>query len=202
VSKRPCPETLIGKQVTPELMHQGVIQCIDALKVFDFCFQQDFRFQCFPIPPQCQPPIPAGATAACEIVEATCVEIRREPPPPDAPPGTAGVILRISITANITIFNPDMTVRCVFPVSFSFDKPILLFVPEGAEIDCDILAACGPCTIDTVVCCKFEFCILVQSRLQVKLLVLTFGFCPPRECPPLPQVFPFPCPPLPPIENT
>ncbi|MEW6524209.1 MAG: hypothetical protein AB1445_11710 [Bacillota bacterium] len=199
---KPCSETLIGKQVEAEDLSTFIIQCIEVLKVFDFCFQQDFRFQCFPVPQECAPPLPAGATAACDIVSADCFEVRREPAPPPAPPGVVVVVLRIEITANITIFNPDTTIRCVFTVNFSFEKPILLFVPDGADVVCEILAACGPCTVDTLVCCKFEFCILVQSRALAKLLVPTLGFCPPRECQPLPQPFPFPCPPPPPFEPT
>jgi len=197
---KPCVESLMGKQVEAEHVKHYTIQCIEVMKVFDYCFQQDYRFQCFPIPLACTPPLPAGSTAACQIVTADCREVRREPAPPPAPPGVVVVFLRIEITADLTIFNPDGTIRCTFTVNFSFEKPILLFVPDDAEVVCEVLATCGHCTLDDLICCKYEFCVLVQSRAFVKLLVPTLGFCPPRECQPLPQPFPFPCPPPPPYE--
>jgi len=184
---RPCPPD-------PEIV------CIETRKVYDFCFQRDtIENACFTIPVACEPPVPPAVTIACSVTATSAVVVARTPLPPPAPPQFARVTFRVILTLGFTLTNPDGTLRCTFTADFPFLKTVTLCAPAGTDIAIEVRPSqCGPCFIlgGTQVCCGLDFCILVQARTIVKLLVPAYGFCPPSECRVLPKP-PLPCPPAP-----
>lgn len=189
----PCPVV----NGTPQCPPPTEIVCIDVDKVYDFCIQSDFRFECFDIPTDCgAPPFPAGTTIECALGTPTCTEVPPRTPAVGFPPGFFNVTVQVTVPVTITVRNPNGTVRCTFGRTVRFIKPVLLFAPAGTRIDCRIIASdCRePRVADNQICVKIELCIIIQSLALVKLLVPAFGFCTPAECIPAAQPE-FPCPP-------
>ena len=176
------------------------IVCIETLKVYDFCFQNDtIENACFAIPAACLPPISTAVTVNCAVASITSAVVARTPLPPPAPPGFARVTIRIIVALNFTLANADGTVLCTFTADFPFVKTIGLCAPVGTDVVVEARSSrCGPCFIlaGNQVCCEIDFCLLIQSRALVKLLVPAYGFCTPAECVELPKT-PLVCPPLP-----
>lgn len=181
-------------------------ECIEVLKVYDFCFQSERRDNvCTPLG-TCMPT--PGATVTCTITAVDCVEVGRTVP--DAS-GRANVTLAVTVTYNLEVFAPGATTpECTFTdLIFAFTKEIRLCAPTtpfATTIMCSVPSfACSCLILGPNICCTFDLCIVVQSVAPVKLLVPTFGFCVPAVCeavsptPPIvcpPQLFPAQCPPL------
>ena len=176
------------------------IVCIETLKVYDFCFQRDtIENACFTIPAACTPPVPVDVTVSCAVTAVSSAVVARVPLPPPAPPQFARITFRVILTLSFTLTNPDGTVRCTFTADFPFLKTVVLCAPAGTDIDIEVRPSrCGPCFIlgGTQICCELDFCILIQAKALVKLLVPAYGFCQPFECQVLPKP-PLPCPPTP-----
>jgi hypothetical protein len=71
----------------------------------------------------------------------------------------------------------------LFRLSVTFLKQAILCAPEGTEIQCEVTGNCC-CFLDAdeLVNCVFDFCVVLQSKAAVKMLIPTFGFCVPAEC--------------------
>lgn len=179
----------------------GKVQtCILALKVFDWCIKPISFTDCFPIPPECSPPVPPGSTVECRVVSVTTTIISVRPAPPPAPPGTKTVTVRVDITKELTIFNPPPPipppVRCTFQVTSTLHESTSLFAPDGTTVQVEATAECGPCDVNgegTIVCCEQGVCLQFESKAPVKLCVPAE----PCEARPCPQPVPT-CPPPPP----
>jgi len=188
----PCP-----KEGCPEPTE---IVCIETLKVYDFCFQNDtIENACFAIPAACMPPVSSAVTVVCSITDIDTVVVARTPLPPPAPTGFARITIRIIITLTFQLIKPDGSTLCRFTAQFPFVKTVALCAPVGTDVAVEVRASrCGPCFIlgGTQVCCEIDLCLLIQSRAVVKLLVPAYGFCVPAECVELPKT-PLPCPPEP-----
>ncbi len=176
------------------------IVCIETLKVYDFCFQNDtVENACFAIPAACVPPVTTAVAVNCAITNITSAVVQRTPLPPPAPVGFARVTIRLILTLSFTLVRADGTTLCTFTADFPFLKTVALCAPAGTDVVVETRGTrCGPCFIlaGTQVCCEIDFCLLIQSRALVKLLVPAFGFCVPAECVELPKA-PLPCPPSP-----
>lgn len=176
------------------------IVCIETLKVYDFCFQREnIENACFTIPAACVPPVAASVTVNCAVTTVTSSIVSRAPVPPPAPPTFARVTIRLILTMTFTLVRPDGTTLCTFAADFPFLKTVTLCAPVGTDIVVEVRPSrCGPCFIlgGTQVCCELDFCVLIQARALVKLLVPSYGFCTPFECVVSPKP-PLPCPPTP-----
>lgn len=194
ITPGPCPIDTSEPMCPPS----AEINCIDVDKVYGFCIQSDFRFECFDIPTACgTPPFPAGTAIECDLGTINCTEIPPRLPATGFPTGFFNVTVQVNVPVTITVRNPDGTVRCTFNRTVRFLKPVLLFAPPGTRIDCRIVASdCREPRIidDPRICVKIELCIIIQAVALVKLLVPAFGFCTPVECIPAAQEE-FPCPP-------
>jgi len=176
------------------------ILCIETRKVYDFCFAQEHRTECFLVPEECVP-VPPDAQITCEITGKRCREVRRIPIP-GQPEGVVDVLLAIEVDVVVTI--EDCPTPITETVDFTLEVPVC--APEGTQIQCEIPTAdCRDVIVideENRVCVSLDICILIQSKATVKLLVPTFGFCQPRPCElpkviicPPEQLFPPQCPP-------
>lgn len=180
---------------------QKVQTCILAIKVFDWCIKPFSITDCFDVPAQCNPPVPAGSTAECRVLGATATVVSVTPAPPPAPPGTVTVTARVEITKEISIFGPGAPgpLLCTFQVTSTFFETTSLFAPTGTTVQVEVTAECGPCQVNgggTLVCCQQNICLQFESKAPVKLCVPA-ELCVPRTCvQPVPE-----CPPPPPPQT-
>src|SRR5690606_20731354 len=114
--------------------------CILALKVFDWRVKPVSFTDCFPIPPECSPPVPAGRTAECRVVDVTTTVISVTPVPNT--PDFKSVTVRVDITKEITIFDPGPVVRCVFRVVSTLHETTTVFAPDGTTVQVEATAEC------------------------------------------------------------
>jgi hypothetical protein len=187
-----------------------VIECIEALKVYDNCSDiVTVSGLCEPLPAECLP-LPASFSVSCAVTSAACTGPVAVVPhvPPD---GLANVTFRIDFTIHVQIFDTTgatPVLYCEFDVSDTVTETVSLVAPAGFTMiyQCEVTAfACGPCIVanfgsvatpDFNVCCEVEICLEIQSKFPVKLLVWTSGFCeqvpcrakegPTLVCPPTP----------------
>lgn len=175
------------------------IVCIETLKVYDFCFQNDsIENACFPIPASCSPPVPANVKIRCSVAGVTSSVLSVSPLSPPAPKGFVRVTIQITVNLTFKLLNNDGTTRCIFGASFPFMKTVALCAPKGTDVIVEVATSrCGPCFVlnGNQVCCEVDICMLIQSRAVVKLLIPAYGFCTPAECVELPKA-PMPCPPI------
>ena len=165
--------------------------CILALKVFDWCVKPISETDCFPIPAQCNPPVPATATAECRIVNLTARIVTQTRGPGDI----HTVVARVDKEKEITI-RDGTTVLCVFRVTAVSFHSTTLFAPPGTTKQVEVTGECGACQISQdglTVCCEETICLQFESKAPVKLCVPA-ELCIPRVCT---QAQP-PCPPTPP----
>ncbi|HYG57166.1 MAG TPA: hypothetical protein VD902_03760, partial [Symbiobacteriaceae bacterium] len=65
-----------------------------------------------------------------------------------------------------------------------FLKQAVICAPEGTDIECQVTGNCC-CFFDVPsnqVSCVFSFCVVIQSKVNVRILVPTLGICAPKEC--------------------
>jgi hypothetical protein len=187
-----------------------VIECIEALKVFNNCTDVlNVSGLCEPLPMNCMP-LPASYTVSCSVASATCSgPVAVVPHSPSD--GKANVTFRIDFTIDLVIYDTTTTkptTHCSFPVSSTITETVSLIAPAGFSMlyQCSILSyTCGPCIIANFgvgpmpmynACCEIEFCLEFQAKFPVKLLVWTSGYCETCPCDPKqgPQLV---CPPTP-----
>lgn len=174
-----------------------IIECIEALKVFDNCADVvDISGLCDPLPADCLP-LPASYSVSCDVTSATCTGPVAVIPHVPAD-GLANVTFRIDFTLQLTVYDTsDVTpiVHCTFPVSSTVTETVSLTAPPGFTMlyQCAVTAfTCGPCVIanfgtaatpDYNACCEVELCLEIQSKYPVKLQVWTSGYCVQTPCP-------------------
>ena len=172
------------------------VVCVEATKVFDFCFStltQDMVR--IPVEPCCAAP-PAG-TAAEVFVEAVDCTVEGVTPVAGSG-GFANVLLLIEVTLDIALVRPDGSTLCSFSGGFSFLRTFTLCVPEGASVRCEAPtgSAGSAAVVGQEVRATVSLCLLLESVATVKLLVPSYGYCVPAPCVALPSP-PFVCPPSP-----
>jgi hypothetical protein len=199
----------VADQATP------IIECIEALKVFDNCADVvKVSGLCEPLPPFCLP-LPSSFSVSCSVTSANCSLIAVVPHTP--PDGLANVTFRIDFTIHVVITNttlPTPAVHCEFDVSRTITETVSLVAPQGFNMiyQCEVDSfTCGPCVVvnfgtpatpDYNVCCEVDLCLDIQSKFPVKILVWTSGYCekdicrakqgPTLVCPPSPLYPPQP----------
>lgn len=172
-----------------------MVDCIQVVKVYDFCFQTETRDMLhFRIPPECGP-VPSDATVSATVSSVTCSTVSVTA---IGSTGFADVTLLVTVELTITITNSSGVTLCTFLGKFSFFKTIVLCAPSGTTINCESpSSAVSPgLMVNGDVLFMVNICLLIQSVATVNLLVPTFGFCTPAPCVVSP-VSPFSCPPSP-----
>lgn len=155
--------------------HRDVI-CIEAKRVCDFCFQTHRVDRTFP---NISVPITNGTPVTmCEIDEdnVVCREVERREV--DGRKSKVLVCLAIEVPVRITIGTEVITQRVVFL------KQAVLCAPEGTTIECQVTGDCC-CFFDVptfTLNCVFDFCVVIQSQVIVRVLVPILGVCAPVEC--------------------
>lgn len=202
--------------VRPDLIVPGPVRgacpppteiiCIEANKVFDFCFQEELVERCFDFEED------VTEVIDCVIERVTCREIRdREPV--EGREGLFLVSLQIDLILRITLMIDDEEMDRFRRITFV--KQVVLCAPLGTQVSCDVTGTCVcvlqeqelppelnitanllPVQDEAQICCTVQLCITVQSIAKVKVLVPTFGLCVPAECRVAPAFGG--CPPLPP----
>ncbi len=166
------------------------IECLKVLKVYDFCFRNVHKVECFDVD------IPEGTTEIrCRIIDLTCEEVpamRRQ-----IGGGLARVVIRKRFRLRLGFFDQyGNSLGTVDTEQRTLTETLVLCAPPGTEVQCEITDfSCGDCEIvDGTVCCQVDICQLIEVKAWVKVLVPIKGFCEPVECP---TAFPkeFECPP-------
>lgn len=150
--------------------------CIEAKRVCDFCFQEHRVERTFPN--IVVPPNGARPRVECEIVEdeITCREVERREI--EGSNSKFLVCIAVEVPINLTVGTTVTTERVVFL------KQAVLCTPEGTDIECQVTGNCC-CFFDQVtntVSCVFNFCVVIQSKVNVRILVQSLGTCAPKEC--------------------
>lgn len=174
---------------------QDVI-CIEAKKVFDFCFQEHRVERSFPANGVGEAPVVIDCQIDTQNV--TCREVNmRELVDPKR--NKFLVCLQINVPVTIRVMN-QMTGQIITTINqvVVIPKQVVLCVPAGTEVQCEVTGNCC-CVSDPMnntINCVFNFCIVVKSKATVQVLVPTLGMCMPKEC----RTVSAGCPPMVPIE--
>jgi hypothetical protein len=150
--------------------------CIEAKRVCDFCFQEQRIERTFPATVT----VPTGTTpmVTCMIDEMniTCREVERREV--DSRKNRFLVCLAITVPVRITVDTQTITQNVVFL------KQAILCAPAGTDIECQVTGDCC-CFFDTTTSmlnCVFNFCVVIQSKATVRVLIQTLGNCVPKHC--------------------
>jgi hypothetical protein len=184
------------------------IICIEAKKVFDFCFQEELLEKCFRLEEE------VTEVEDCEIESAVCREIR-DRRPVEGRDGLFLVSLQIDLILRLTLLVDEEEV--VRRRRITIVKQVVLCAPLGTEVTCEVAGTCicvvqdqtlppelvengaaqpEPAEDEPNICCTVQLCITIQSLATVKILVPALGLCVPAECRVAPAFGG--CPPMPP----
>ncbi|HLN60604.1 MAG TPA: hypothetical protein VK464_03560 [Symbiobacteriaceae bacterium] len=147
--------------------------CIEAKRVCDFCFQEHRVERTFP-----NVVVPAGAMVMCAVDEQNivCREVERRP----VEGTTNKVLVCVAVTVPVTITAGATTT----PQTVTFLKQAVLCAPEGTDIECQVTGNCccffNPTTMELN--CVFDFCVVIQTKVTVRILIQSLGMCAPKEC--------------------
>jgi hypothetical protein len=201
------PDVIVPGPVKGACPPPTEIICVEAKKVFDFCFQEELLERCFDFEEE------VTEVVDCEIESVTCREVRdREPV--EGREGLFLVSLQIDLILRITALIDDVEVDRFRRITFV--KRVVLCAPQGTDVTCNVNGTCicvlqeqelppdlapnQPVVGEEVaqICCTIQLCITVQTLANVKILVPTFGLCVPAECRVAPAFGG--CPPVPPLQ--
>lgn len=152
--------------------------CIEAKQICDFCFQEHHIERTFTGTPG------QGLSAMCQIDEdnIVCREVSRREV--DSKKDEVLVCLAIEVPVTIMIFNNQGAPVQTITDRVVFLKQAILCAPAGTNIDCQVTGECC-CFVDPttgLVTCAFDFCVVIQSAVVVRVLVPILGFCKPKVC--------------------
>ncbi|HWI53784.1 MAG TPA: hypothetical protein VNT01_16725 [Symbiobacteriaceae bacterium] len=158
--------------------HGHEVVCIEAKRVCDFCFQEHRVDRTFPVPTSVVIPPNTRPMVDCRIDEQniTCRTVEQKQV--DCKKDQTLVCLAIEVPVIITVGDTEFTERVMFL------KQAVICVPEGTEVECQVTGNCC-CFFDAVtrtVSCVFNFCVVIQSKVTVRILVPSMGLCAPKEC--------------------
>lgn len=168
--------------------------CIEAMKVYDFSFEEETLFLCFNVPG-----VSPGETVTDCSVDVRCWPVKCAPIA--TRPGFAEVTFRKEITIHVTV---DQETYDSHPIAL--EKTIVLCVPADPRdpekcdprmiLQCEASAVCegAVVTAPDTVCLSVNMCQTFESKANVKLKVTSHGFCVPTQA----EIVPGPKPPCPP----
>jgi len=148
--------------------------CIEAKRVCDFCFQEHRVERRFDVT------VPANARTHvdCEIDTAkiNCREVERR----EVDGKKSKFLVCVAVDVPVRIHVGDQTLER----TITFLKQAILCAPAGTEVDCQVTGNCC-CVLaphENKVLCVFDFCIIIQTQVTVRILVPTLGMCLPKQC--------------------
>lgn len=157
--------------------------CIEAKKVFDFCFQEHRVERFFPaanIPEE----TPVVVDCQIDTQNITCREVSpREVVDPKKNKFLICVAINVPVTLRVVNQTTGMIIRTIEQVVVIL-KQVVLCVPVGTDVQCEVTGNCC-CVFDEQtdqINCVFNLCIVIKSKATVQVLIPTFGICTPKEC--------------------
>ncbi|MGE5673711.1 MAG: hypothetical protein ACM3XM_07465 [Mycobacterium leprae] len=171
--------------------HHHDVVCIEAKKVFDFCFQEHHVEREFP---DLVPHDLKHVRVECEIEESEilCREVGKRRPV-EGKPGKFIVCVAVEVPIRIKVIDEyDERICRTIHQKVVFLKQAVLCAPEGTDVECQVTGNCC-CFFDRhhhIVTCAFDFCVVLETKAKVKLLVPSMGLCLPAQCKSVPA-----CPP-------
>lgn len=172
-------------------VHPREVICIEAKKVFDFCFQEQRIERVFENLTNSHG---EKVIVECRIdtQNVRCREVERKPA--DDKKGKFIICLAIEVPVRL-IIGTDVVER-----KLTFLKQVVLFAPKGTEVQCEVTGNCC-CLFDKEqdhISCVFDLCVVISAKATVRILVPTLGFCAPKECSGIvtgcPPLIPHDCP--------
>lgn len=154
------------------------VVCIEAKRVCDFCFQEHRVERTIPLPAGVVIPNGTRPMVDCRIDERNIDCRVIEEKQVDCKKDRTLVCLAIEVPVTLRIGETEITERIIFL------KQAVICVPEGTDIECLVTGNCC-CFVDPVtrtISCVFNFCVVIQSKVNVRILVPTLGVCAPKEC--------------------
>jgi len=154
--------------------------CIEAKRVCDFCFQEHRLER------QTTTTVTGtGVMATCMINEAgiTCREVERRKIDDGKKSPKELVCVAIEVPVTVTVTGPNGAVQTITD-RIVFLKQAVLCAPSGTDVECQVTGDCC-CFADGqtgIVNCVFDFCVVIQTKITVRVLVPTLGECPPKRC--------------------
>jgi len=183
-------EIVPGPVEPGQLPEPTEIACIEVTKVYDACSQ---RICLDNIPPITFVPSVLNLTPSFGEITNITVSLVTPPgfvitPLPDRP-GFARVEATFQVTFDIVINYPDGTTQTLPGNTTTFNKDIVLYVPDPnvAIMKYEALAECLYGKVNLGVTTTVEVIIgvwiVIKSAVDVQLLVPSYGFCPtPAAC--------------------
>lgn len=150
--------------------------CIEAQKVFDFCFQEHRVDRDFVLPGDVTVNGLTPVDCRIDTENIVCREVDRQEIA--GKKGKFLICLAIEVPVILMVGNQTIQQRVVFL------KQAVLFAPEGTRIQCEVTGNCC-CFFDEptgTISCVFDFCVVISAKATVRVLVPTMGFCAPKEC--------------------
>jgi hypothetical protein len=146
--------------------------CAEVKRVCDFCFQEERIDRTFAVGNL------TGQTINCMIDQAaiTCRVVQRMPLDGD----DNRVLVGVAITVPVTITAGTQTI----PQTVTFLKQAVICAPPGTDVECQVTGTCL-CFFDATtgnLNCTFNFCVVIQSKVTVRVLLPTLGQCAPKRC--------------------
>lgn len=158
------------------------IDCLEVTRVYDFCYDNDVHDSVFFDVPAACGPIPEGSTAAVTVtaVEPSVRQVAAIP----AAQGFANATLLVRVRLGIAIAAPDGRLHARLVGEFHYTRTVTLCAPPGATVRCSApQSVAGPAAVvGRELCTRVSIALLFESSARVKLLVPTYGPCPPAPC--------------------
>jgi hypothetical protein len=151
------------------------VVCIEAKRVCDFCFQEERIERTFNVGTG----LTGNVTCMINEQNITCREVERRTVDSKKNQELACVAVQVPVTIMIGTQTITQTI--------TFLKQAVLCAPGGTDIECQVTGNCC-CFYDPatgVVTCVFNFCVVIQSKVTVRILVPTMGMCTPKRCQPV-----------------
>lgn len=148
--------------------------CIEAKRICDFCFQEHRVERHFEVSGSAK----HRQDVTCEILtnKITCREVERR----EVDGKKSKFLVCVAVEVPVRIEVGERTLER----TITFLKQAILCAPVGTEVDCQVTGNCC-CVLepgDNKVLCVFNFCVIIQTQVKVRVLVPTLGICLPREC--------------------
>jgi len=172
--------------------------CIEAKRICDFCVQEQHIERTFDA---VLPTVPKHDKhdrcdkkddhdllqhADCEIDERNirCREVSRRTVDDGKKVTKELICLAIEVPVFIRVYNHSGKVIRVIEEKVVFLKQAVLCAPSGTDVECRVTGDCC-CYFDAkkcVISCIFDFCVVIQTQIIVRVLVPTLGECPAKRC--------------------
>ena len=173
----PCPPEGCPPTTEVTCIESRLIQDAYILRVTD----AEFRIT---LPDSCHPPVPNDVTVMCSV--ASCrISAVTAAPLASRINGLAQVTLHLVIRLDLSVHNPDGSLRCSFSVDVPILKRVAMYFRPEQTLEIELLSArcTSPGLTDAdYAFVSFDACLLLTSQMNVKLSIPSYGTYPPLAC--------------------